>query len=140
MALNQQVAQVWNTLINTGNITFLTDPAAAVTPASGGPGAFKQLRANAGAAWWFVGLIFGNLSAAGGTRFDYGVNRLADGSGTNICAITIIMEAALAVYDQDRMLPYPVRVAAAVGAAVQQLTASGKTLDVACQYGLAIGT
>jgi len=142
VAFASNVGQVQNATVETANVTYLTAPAAAVTPASGAPGAFKQLLANATPTtpWWFCALIVGNLSAAGATRFDYGVNRAQDGTGSNIFTEAIIMEAALTLFDSHFAARFPVKVIAGVGAGVQQLTASTKTLDCAMQYAQNVGS
>jgi len=140
MTLKNEVDQLFLTEVESGNINYLSAPVAAVTPASGAPGAYQILLADAGApVWWFCALILGNL-AVGATRYDFGIARGQAGGGTDIAVIAIVMAAALAVFEQTIPVPYPVRVAALTGAAVQQRTASGFTLDVAMTYALAVGS
>ncbi|RJQ43385.1 MAG: hypothetical protein C4534_08285 [Gaiellales bacterium] len=140
MSLPQEVRAAYNAAVNSGNITYatgLTD-----TPASGAPGAFKKMLADATATatWWFCSLIFGNLSGAGATAFNFGVNRVEDGTGSNIHTFRILLEAATAALQGTRTLPYPVATPAGSGAAANQTTASGKTLDVTIEYGLLVGS
>lgn len=140
MTLKSEVDQLFFSEVESGNINYLSAPAGVVTPASGAPGAYVQLLADAAAPiWWFCAFILGNLSGAAATRFDYGIARDQDGGGTDIAVLAIIMEAALAIFEQTIPVPYPVRVDA-TGAAAQQRTASTETLDVAMTYALAVGS
>lgn len=128
------MASAGNIVYNTG----LTD-----TPASGAPGAYKKMLANATATtpWWFVALVLGNLSGAGATAFDYQVARAEDGSGTDIVTdIRVLLEAATAALSMVLPVAFPVLVAAGAGAAARQTTASGKTLDASIIYATGLGT
>lgn len=113
------------------------------TPASGAPGAYAKLLADATATadWWVAAVMAGNLSGAGATVFNYQIARIEDGSGTDIAnTLNILLEAATAAIQMQILLPWPVRVAAGVGAAGRQTTASGKTLDICLLYAVGIGT
>jgi hypothetical protein len=141
MSDRAKVNQILNAMVQSGNIAYATGDT--VTPASGAPGAYGQLLANAAAtvAWWACALVVGNLSGAGATAFNYQIARAQDGSGTSITnTLRILLEAAAATLVSQRDLPYPVRVAAGVGAAARQTTASGKTLDVALLYATGVGS
>lgn len=136
-----RVSQTWLALVNSGNIVYtsgLTD-----TPASGAPGAYKKMLANATptAPWWLCAFIVGNASAAGATAFDYQISRdEAGGGGSIVTDLRILLEAATATVVQHLALRYPVRVATGVGAAARQTTASGKTLDCTIFYATAVGS
>ena len=141
MPLITAVGATFNVLVESGNITYSTD--ATVTPASGAPGAYKQLRSNAAAtvAWWFCALVLGNVSAAGATRFDFQIARVQDGSGSDIAnTLSLLLEAATATVNTVRHLPFPVKVNLGVGAAARQTTASTKTLDVAALFATNVGS
>lgn len=128
-------------IASSGSITYASGLVA--TPASGAPGAYAKLLANATAteAWWVAGIMAGNLSAAGATVFNYQIARIEDGSGTDIAnTLNILLEAAATLISLQVLLPWPVRVATGVGAAARQTTASTKTLDVCLLYALGLGT
>lgn len=128
-------------IASAANISYASGLVA--TPASGAPGAYAKLLANATATavWWAAGIIAGNLSAAGATVFNFQIARAEDGSGTNIAnTLNVLLEAATAALHMQINLPFPVRVAAGVGAAGRQTTASGKTLNICLLYALGLGT
>lgn len=138
MGLGNEVRETFQAKVNSGNITYavgLTD-----TPASGAPGAYKKMLANAGiASWWLVAFVYGNI-VAGATVFDYQIARDEAGAGGIIAAVRILVAAASAAVDQHKNFPYPIATAAGIGAAARQLTASTKTLDVTIEYALGVGT
>lgn len=141
MSLRNLVAQLWKSKVESDSIVYASGPIA--TPASGAPGAYAKLLANATAttAWWAVGVDFGNASGAGAAAFTYQIARAEDGSGTSIAnTINVLLEATTAVVNLYKALPYPVRVAAGLGAAARQTTAAGKTLDVCLFYATGVGT
>lgn len=141
MTERSRTSQLWNAMVNSGNIVYntgLTD-----TPASGAPGAYKVMLADATptAPWWVCGFICGKLSGAGPTVFDYQLAKKQDGSLGDINSdIRISTEAGLAALQQHIHLSYPVRVATGVGAAARQITASGKTLDCTIFYAMGVGS
>lgn len=133
MAFPQEVRGLFNALVNSGNIAYATGLTA--TPASGAPGAFAKALADATATaqWWLCAFNYGNV-VAGATVFDFGIGRVEDGTGTILAALRVHVEAAAAVVTGHIVLPIPVNIAAGVGAAVRQITASGKTLDCSISY------
>ena len=141
MGLRNLVAQLWLSRVNSNNVNYLTGVTG--TPASGAPGAYAKLLANATAtaAWWLCALGYGNPDAAGATIFDYDIARFEDGAGDlNLAAVRIHIDAASTDVNGFVNFPFPRRSPAAQGAAAQQTTASGKTLDVSILYAVGVGT
>jgi hypothetical protein len=142
MSFKSEIDQAFKAMVESGNIVYANGDLANAL-ASGAPGAYKQMRSNAAAtaAWWVCAVMLGNLSGAGPTRVDVAVARAQDGSGTDIArSITVLLEAATATLVQNIRLPYPVKVVTGVGAAGQQNTASGKTIDAMLLYATAVGS
>ena len=141
MALPQEVQQTFNAMVNNGNIAYVSGLTA--TPASGAPGAYAKILADATplVAWWLCALNFGNLSGAGAVVFNYQIARGEAGAGTTIAnTLQILLEAALATINYMITLPFPARTVALSGLAARQTTASGKTLDVSPLYATGVGS
>lgn len=139
MGLKTEVDQVFLANVASGNIVSLvslTD-----TPASGAPGAYAKMLANAGMpVWWLTGFNYGNLSAAGATVFDYDIAQFEDGAGDiNLATVRLYVEIGGAALNGHIPFPYPIRSPALRGAAAQQVTASAKTLDCSLNYATNVG-
>lgn len=142
MSLKAMLSSLFNSKVQSGNVNYLTGVSG--TPASGAPGAYAKLLANAtvaALAWWLCALNYGNPDAAGAVVFDYDIARFEDGVGDlNLAAVRIHVDGASTDISGQVVFPYPRRSPPAQGAAAQQTTASGKTLDVSILYATGVGT
>ncbi|MDD5510687.1 MAG: hypothetical protein PHI12_07755 [Dehalococcoidales bacterium] len=141
MSLRNVINAIYKARVDSGNINYLTGLTG--VPASGAPGAYAKLLANATAtvAWWLCALGYGNPDAAGAVVFDYDIARFEDGVGDlNLAAVRIHVDGASTDISGQINFPFPRRSPAAQGAAAQQTTASGKTLDVSILYATGVGT
>jgi hypothetical protein len=140
MSIRSMISQLWMARVQSTNVVYLTGVTG--TPASGAPGAYAKMLANATAtvAWWLCGFNYGNPDAAGAVVFDYDIARFEDGVGDlNIATVRIHIDAASTDVNGHIPFPFPRRSPALQGCAAQQVTASGKTLDCSILYATGVG-
>jgi hypothetical protein len=140
MGLVQETQQTFLASVRTNNVRMVS--VAAVTPASGAPGAWAVAIADAALAvdYWLYSLSFDSQSAA--AIFDYDV--ATPQAGTTLLINSLHLEAiAIAAASMPFIvLPIPILipVSATNGLAIRQATASGQTMNVMAAYLTGLGT
>jgi hypothetical protein len=139
MGLTQAAEQAYLATVRTQNIRQVS--VAAVTPASGAPGAWSVAIANAAVAedYWLIGASFDTPSA--GAVFDYDFATPAAGTTVIVTGLHLEVATDAGWYPPVNLLvPRLIPVSATNGLAIRQQTASGQTLNVVATYLTGLGT